>query len=184
MSVTISDIHRAKKGFGLISLGFRLVKKPDKTELEQKAAKSFLQFFWGIMALIACFIVTLCFIFAAFSQIADRKPAVAYDEARTGKIESGQIRVVKNTMHYLNPADFGLNPAELCEGDSINVYFDENDNAVAALRAETEKLDTVLFLLIFDMVFFCVALIVFAVAGRKTFGKPWGEWLRSIGYRS
>lgn len=58
-----------------------------------------------------------------------------YEESRTGTMENGQVRYVKNELFYLDPKAIGL-PADLPDGTHVNLYFDKNGVVVAGENAD------------------------------------------------
>ena len=58
-----------------------------------------------------------------------------YAESRTGRMEDGQIRYVKNELYYINPEEYGLS-SNLPDNTHITVYFNENDDVVACINAD------------------------------------------------
>ena len=180
----INDVARninAAKGTGIIWLGFWLNKKPNKAPDEEAAAKAFLKAFWGTLGITLMFVVVL-FILTGYVMSGTKSGYNGnYEESRTGRIESGQVRYVKNELYYIDPETIGL-PAGLPDGTHINLYFDENDVVIAGENAD--ELDAIVesrvILTVAAMVTMVLILIPFAVVARKTFGKPWFQWLQTI----
>ena len=175
------NIH-ASRGTGVILLGFRLQKKPDKTAEETLAASAFLKTFWGAIGLTLLYVVML----AVLTGYAMAGPSAGYDgeyaESRTGRVENGKIRYVKNTLFYISPEEIGLLEDDLPEGTHITLYFDENGNIIAGENADTINAATEsrVIWVITAMGLMAVSLLVFAIAAKKTFGKPWFQWLHNI----
>ena len=104
-----------------------------------------------------------------------------YAESRTGRVENGQIRYVKNELYHISPEEIGLSSAELPEGTHINLYFDENGHVIAGENADernqiVERRVILLLIVVGVMILF---LLLFVLISRRTFGKPWFAWLRS-----
>src|SRR5699024_3419114 len=102
-------------------------------------------------------------------------------EARTGRIENGQIRYVKNELYYIDPERVGLS-AELPEGTQVNLYFDENGNVMAGENADivNQEMESRVILLLVALIGMIVALLLFDLIAKKTFGRPWYQWLQSV----
>ena len=169
------------KGASVIGLGFWLNKKPNKTPAEAMAAKAFLKTFWGSLGLTLLFAVVL-FILTGYMLAGESLGYQGnYDEARTGRIENGQIRYVKNELYYIDPERVGLS-AELPEGTHVNLYFDENGNVIAGENADlvNQEMESRVILLLVALIGMIVALLLFALIAKKTFGRPWYQWLQSV----
>lgn len=181
------DLHdvafniQAAKGLSAIQLGFRLRKKPNKTVEEAAASKAFLQTFWSTLGLVLLF-AALLFLLTGYTMAAPSAGFQGdYAESRTGRIEDGRIRYVKNELYYIAPEEIGL-PADLPEGTHITLYFDENDKILAgenadAIDGETQRR---VILTVVAMGAMALTVIVFAIVARKTFGKPWVRWLQAV----
>ena len=102
----------AIQGLGIIRLGFWLVKKPSKTAEEASAAKAFLRTFCISLSVVLFFVVLL-FILTGYTMDGVAGYQGDYDESRTGRIENGQIRYVKNELYYISPEEIGLSAEEL-----------------------------------------------------------------------
>lgn len=171
----------AIQGLGIIRLGFWLVKKPSKTAEEASAAKAFLRTFCISLSVVLFFVVLL-FILTGYTMDGVAGYQGDYEESRTGRIENGQIRYVKNELYYISPEEIGLSAEELPEGTHINLYFDTEGNVVAAENAdeiEREVQSRVIFT-VSTMGAMVVVLIAFAIIARKTFGKPWYQWVTQV----
>ena len=66
---------------------------------------------------------------------ADLRYSGIYEESRTGTMENGQVRYVKNELFYLDHKAIGL-PADLPDGTHVNLYFDKNGAVVAGENAD------------------------------------------------
>ena len=175
-----ADIQAAK-GIAVIRLGFWLNRKPDKTTEETAAAKAFVKTFWSTWGIVLSFVVIL-FILIGYMMAAPSAGFQGdYAESRTGRIENGQIRYVKNELHYISPEEIGL-PVNLPDGTHINLYFDENDRVIAGENADkiNQETERRVLLAVIAMGAMAVALTVFAIVARKTFGKPWYQWLQAV----
>lgn len=169
------------KGISALTLGFKLRKKPDKTMAEEAAAKAFLRIFrWttGLTALM-CAIIAVTTGYAMSPTGLEYKGA--YAEVRTGRMENGQIRYVKNELYYIDPEEYGLS-SHLSDHTHIAVYFDENGNVVACINAdERNSVTEQRMIVMVSILLLCiVAFLLFALLARKTFGKPWYQWVDSI----
>ena len=175
-----SGIHAAK-GLAVIQIGFRLAKKPHKTQQEMLAAKSFLHFFWSTLALVLALTIGLAMLIGYAMDSKSLRYGGAYAESRTGRIQNGQVRYVKDELYYVAPEVIGL-PGALPEGTHINVYFDENGDVVAGENADVinSEIQSRVILALGFMAGMAVFLIVFAMVAGKTFGKPWFLWLQEI----
>ncbi len=173
---------RAVKGYGLIKLGFWLNKKPDKTEVEALAAKAFLKTFWGTIGLVMLLIVVLFLLTGYVMAGTSSGYEGEYEESRYGRVENGQIRYVKNELYYIAPEEIGLLSEDLPEGTRITLYFDKNDQVIAGINADevNREMESRVVLLFIAIGIAIILLIAFAVVAKKTFGKPWYCWLRSI----
>lgn len=174
------NIHAAR-GIGIIRLGFWLNKKPNKTAEEASAAKAFLGTFWSTLGLVLLFVAIL-FVLTGYTMAGPSAGFQGdYAESRTGRMEDGQIRYVKNELYYIAPEEIGL-PADLPDGTHINLYFDENDKVIAGENADELHQETQrrVILTVIAMGAMVMALIVFAVVARKTFGKPWYQWVKTL----
>ena len=102
-------------------------------------------------------------------------------ESRTGRMEDGQIRYVKNELYYINPEEYGLS-SNLPDNTHITVYFNENDDVVACINADEVNgiREQRMILMAVSLVLCIVVLLAFAVIARTTFGKPWYQWMNSI----
>ena len=91
-----------------------------------------------------------------------------YDESRTGRMENGQVRYVKNELYYIDPEAIGL-PAGLPDGTHVNLYFDENDVVIAGENAD--EIDAIIesrvVLSVAAMGTMIVVLITFTMMRRK-----------------
>ena len=182
--MNINDIARnvnAAKGGGFIRLGFWLNKKPDKTPEEKAAAKAFIKIFWITLGITLLFVVILFLLIGYMMSGTKLGYDGNYDESRTGRMENGQVRYVKNELYYINPETIGL-PAGLPDGTHINLYFDENDVVIAGENADEidDSIENRVFLTVTAMGTMIVVLITFAIVARKTFGKPWYLWIQTI----
>lgn len=182
--MNINDIARnvnAAKGGGFIRLGFWLNKKPDKTPEEKAAAKAFIKIFWITLGITLLFVVILFLLIGYMMSGTKLGYDGNYDESRTGRMENGQIRYVKNELYYINPETIGL-PAGLPDGTHINLYFDENDVVIAGENADEidDSIENRVVLTVTAMGTMIVVLITFAIVARKTFGKPWYLWIQTI----
>lgn len=182
--MNINDIARnvnAAKGGGFIRLGFWLNKKPDKTPEEKAAAKAFIKIFWITLGITLLFVVILFLLIGYMISGTKLGYDGNYDESRTGRMENGQVRYVKNELYYINPETIGL-PAGLPDGTHINLYFDENDVVIAGENADEidDSIENRVVLTVTAMGTMIVVLITFAIVARKTFGKPWYLWIQTI----
>lgn len=177
---TALNIHAAR-GFAVIRLGFSLNKKPNKTPREALAARAFLQTFWSTLGIVLAFTVVLFFLIGYTVNGPSEGFQGDYAEARTGRMEDGQVRYVKNELYYISPEEIGLS-ADLPDGTHINLYFDENGNVIAGENADErdQVMERRVVLTVAAMGAMVITLIVFAVVARKTFGKPWFEWLQAV----
>lgn len=182
--MNIHDIARnvnAAKGGGFIRLGFWLNKKPDKTPEEKAAAKAFIKIFWITLGITLLFVVIL-FLLTGYMMSGTKLGYDGnYDESRTGRMENGQVRYVKNELYYIDPETIGL-PAGLPDGTHINLYFDENDVVIAGENADEidDSIENRVVLTVTAMGTMIVVLITFAIVARKTFGKPWYLRIQTI----
>lgn len=182
--MNINDIARnvnAAKGGGFIRLGFWLNKKPDKTPEEKAAAKAFIKIFWITLGITLLFVVILFLLIGYMMSGTKLGYDGNYDESRTGRMENGQVRYVKNELYYINPETIGL-PAGLPDGTHINLYYDENDVVIAGENADEidDSIENRVVLTVTAMGTMIVVLITFAIVARKTFGKPWYLWIQTI----
>lgn len=182
--MNIHDIARninTVKEIGLIRLGFWLNKKPDQTPAETAAAKAFIQMFWITLSIILLSVVILFILTGYVMSGTKLRYDGVYDESRTGRMENGQVRYVKNELSYIDPQTIGL-PAGLPDGTHVNLYFDENDVVIAAENAD--EIDAIVesrvVLTLAAMGMIIVVLITFTIVARKTFGKPWYLWIQTI----
>ena len=181
MNSVSRGIHGAR-GWGAINLGFWLNKKPNKTPEETEAAKAFQRTFWGALWITLLFAAILFVLTGYVVSGEDLGYQGSYDESRTGRIENGQIRYVKNELYYIKPEAIGLSAEELPEGTRINLYFDGNGSVVAGENADiiNQQRELRLIFLVAALGGMIAALLLFALVGRKTFGRPWYQWLRSV----
>ncbi len=183
----INDLNRialgisAAEGISLISLGFRLIKKPDKTPEEAAAAKAFIKIYRYLFIILA--VVCIAIFVATGFMMSDTGTEYdgEYAERRTGRIVDGQIRYVKNELYYIDPQDYGL-PADIPDGTSISVYFDEYDNVVACTNMDEFTAIRMQRVIIAMIVYVCciIGLVAYAMIARFTFGKPWYRWIASV----
>lgn len=171
----------AARGFAVLSLGFRLCKKPDKTPEEAAAAGAFLKIFWWSLGLTLLCAALLAISIGGVMAAASAGYAGSYEESRTGRIEDGKIRYVKDTLFYISPQEVGLSADGLPGGTHVTLYFDENDRVVAAENADAlgEITERRVVLTVVAMGATVVILTAFALAAKKTFGKPWYQWVQS-----
>lgn len=182
--MNINDVARnmnAAKGIGVIRLGFWLNKKPNKTPDEKVAAKAFLKVFWGTLGITLIFVAALFVLTGYVMSGTNLGYDGNYEESRTGRMENGQVRYVKNELYYLDPETIGL-PAGLPDGTHINLYFDENDVVIAGENADelNSIVESRVILTVAAMITMVLVLIIFAVVAKKTFGKSWFQWLQTI----
>ena len=182
--MNIHDIARninTAKGIGFIRLGFWLNKQPDKTPAEKAAAKAFLKIFWITLGITVLFVVILFLLTGYVMSGTKLRYDGIYDESRTGRMENGQVRYVKNELYYLDPETIGLS-AGLPDGTHVTLYFDENDVVIAGENAD--EIDAIVesrvVLTVAAMGAMIVVLITFTIVARKTFGKPWYLWIQTI----
>ncbi len=180
----MNDVARninTAKGIGLIQLGFWLSKKLDKTAAEKAAAKAFIKIFWITLGITLLFVVVLFILTGYVMSGTKLRYDGIYDESRTGRMENGQVRYVKNELYYIDPEAIGL-PAGLPDGTHVNLYFDENDVVIAGENAD--EIDAIIesrvVLSVAAMGTMIVVLITFTMIAKKTFGKPWYLWLQTI----
>ena len=180
----MNDVARninTAKGIGLIQLGFWLSKKLDKTAAEKAAAKAFIKIFWITLGITLLFVVILFLLTGYVMSGTKLRYDGIYDESRTGRMENGQVRYVKNELYYLDPKTIGL-PAGLPDGTHVTLYFDENDVVIAGENAD--EIDAIVesrvVLTVAAMGAMIVVLITFTIVARKTFGKPWYLWIQTI----
>ena len=177
----LAAISNAGKGIGVIRLGFWLKKKSDKTSEEAAAASAFQKLFWSTLGFVLLFVLIL-FLLGGYVMSGTALDFEGdYAESRTGRVENGQIRYVKNELYCLDPETIGL-PEDLPDGTHINLYFDESGAVVAGENAD--EMDAVVksrvILALAAAGAMAAALVVFALAARKTFGKAWYLWLQSL----
>ena len=182
--MNINDIARnvnAAKGGGFIRLGFCLNKKPDKTPEEKAAAKAFIKIFWITLGITLLFVVVLFILTGYVMSGTKLRYDGIYDESRTGRMENGQVRYVKNELYYIDPEAIGL-PAGLPDGTHVNLYFDENDVVIAGENADVLNgiVKGRVVLTVVAMGTMIVVLITFTMIAKKTFGKPWYLWIQTI----
>lgn len=180
----MNDVARninTAKGIGLIQLGFWLSKKPDKTAAEKAAAKAFIKIFWITLGITLLFVVVLFILTGYVMSGTKLRYDGIYDESRTGRMENGQVRYVKNELYYIDPEAIGL-PAGLPDGTHVNLYFDDNDVVIAGENAD--EIDAIIesrvVLSVAAMGTMIVVLITFTMIAKKTFGKPWYLWIQTI----
>lgn len=167
----MNDVARninTAKGIGLIQLGFWLSKKPDKTAAEKAAAKAFIKIFWITLGITLLFVVVLFILTGYVMSGTKLRYDGIYDESRTGRMENGQVRYVKNELYYIDPEAIGL-PAGLPDGTHVNLYFDENDVVIAGENAD--EIDAIIesrvVLSVAAMGTMIVVLITFTMMRRK-----------------
>lgn len=172
--------RNAAKGLGFIRLGFWLNKKPNKTPQEKAAAKAFMKLFWGTLGITLLFVAVLFILTGYAMSGADLRYNGIYEESRTGTLENGQVRYVKNELFYLDPKAIGL-PADLPDGTHVNLYFDENGAVIAGENADEidAAIEGRVVLTMVAMGAMVVVLVTFAIVAWKTFGKPWYLWLQT-----
>lgn len=180
----INDVARninAAKGLEFIRLGFWLNKKPNKTPDEKAAAKAFLKVLWGTLGITLMFVAVLFILTGYVMSGINSGYDGDHEESHAGRMENGQVRYVKNELYYIDPETIGL-PAGLPDGTHINLYFDKNDVVIAGENAD--ELDTIvesrLILTVAAVVTMVLVLIIFAIVARKTFGKPWSQYVAKI----
>ncbi len=183
----INDLNRialginAAGGINIITLGFKLMRKPDKTPEEEAAARAFIKTFrWTvILVVIVCIAIAVTIGFTMSDTGMEYEGE--YAESRTGRMENGQIQYVKNELYYIDPADYGLS-SDLPDGTNISVYFNEDDQVVACTNqdeADAIRQQRVINSMIV-MAVCIVGLIGFSLIARATFGKPWYSFVASI----
>ena len=180
VSEAMFSYANAPKGLGFIRLGFWLNKKPNKTPQEKAAAKAFVKLFWGALGITLLFVAVLFILTGYAMSGADLRYNGIYEESRTGTLENGQVRYVKNELFYLDPKAIGL-PADLPDGTHVNLYFDENGAVIAGENADEidAAIEGRVVLTMVAMGAMVVVLVTFAIVARKTFGKPWYLWLQT-----
>lgn len=147
------------------------------------AAKAFLKTFWSTLGIVLLF-TALLFALTGYvmAGVSSGRPK-NYAESRTGRMENGQIRYVKNELYYIAPEAIGLSADALPDGTRICLYFDENGHVIAGENADDRSRETERRVILVGIVVgaMAITLLVFSIVAGKTFGKPWIRWLKSIG---
>lgn len=162
-------------GYRTIGLGIQLLKKPNKNEFEESAAKAFK------LSIVSTLIIVVIFFLIASVSITStfNSSAVSnYSSRRTGTVEGDKVRYVQNTMKYVSLEELNINEVDVIQGEKIRLFFDTEDRLVGGeLESET---DAKIYNLLFILGSSVVAIIILSIVIRTTYGKPWYQWLKSL----
>lgn len=163
------------RGFRAMRLGRQLLKKPSKTEFEERAAKSFkLSMISTLLVLVILFVITIVSIVSTFTSYSFSN----YSSRRTGTVEGDKVRYVQNTMKYVSLEDLDINEDEVMQGEKLRLFFDAED---MLMGGELEsKSDTKIYNLLIVLGVSVVSIIIFIIVIRTTYGKAWYQWINSI----
>ena len=170
------------RGINILRIALWLKNKPDKNPEEEMALKAFWKVLRGICILMAVlFSIAVPVIVYAIMAL-DIGYKGAYEEYRTGRVENGQVRYILNEIYYAEPEEIGLPEELVTEGRKIKLYFDENESIVAwnDEDAKDAEVDRRFCILLGYMLIMIVTTIKFYIIARKTFGKPWYDWIKSV----
>lgn len=160
---------------GLMS---RLKRKPNKSELEKDAIKSYKS------SMIIIWISTILFtIILAFTIVyALISPFEPYSAKRNGTVENGMIRYVQGELKYISLEELNIDKYSVSEGDKVLLYFDVHDNLKGG---ELELFQNLKFTALFIVILIgIVCLIILSLVLKNTIGKPFSEWYKLYTYGS
>lgn len=158
-------------GVDVISLGFNLCKKPNKTEFEEQAAIAFKKSMWSTVRYCVFVFILLNFLIVNFIF-----SLPSYSARRVGTVEGYSVRYVQDTMKYVSLIDLGLDPSDVEEGEKINLYFDRQDNLITG-KLESDS-DTEIMLIVVGIFGSCAVGILRSLMLRKGKCKAWYQYVR------
>ncbi|GFP74240.1 hypothetical protein [Clostridium fungisolvens] len=163
-----------QRGSRVLRIGMVLLKKPNKTELEEHAAKSFKISIISTLIVVGIIItiigITIAYTFtSSFGQ---------YSARRAGTVEGTKVRYVQNTLKYVSLEELGINASSVKQGDEIRLYFDAQDKLIGA--EPTANNDSKISRLFIVLGGATAILIIFPLLMRVTYGKPWHQWYKSV----
>lgn len=162
-------------GYRSIRLGIGLLKKKNRTEFEDCAAKSFKVTMISMLIVLAiCFFVIIASIIVTFTSNSFNN----YSSRRTGTVEGDKVRYVESTMKYVSLEELNINEDDVIQGEKIRLFFDTEDRLMGG---ESEaKSDIKIYNLLITLGITFVGIIIFIIVVRTTYGKPWRKWLNSL----
>lgn len=168
----------AIRGSHVILVGFRLLKKKDKTEEEEAAAQSFKKYFRSICLMTFLFIMaisvtmTVFFPFKGFSG-----------DKRYGTIEGEKIRYIQNTAQYMSIDAYGLGKYNLKDGDKVTLFFDySTDEIIKAIptRVHEKIVSKKLYLNLATVILGIIIVIISSIILSNTIGKNFRNYYKNI----
>lgn len=159
------------KGIDMIVKGVRLVKKPYKTEFEERAAKSFISFMKRVLT--GVFIEFVCILVCVLSM-------THYMDSdyvkRPGVVIGSEVRYTQNEHKFVSLSKLDIEPSSAKEGDKVVLYFNNNDDLIGGKindGSDEKKSIAALIALIASVIIFISIIIPLT----KRVSRDWFEWL-------
>ena len=169
---TVGELCTIANGLPIILFGFALMRKKNKTEEEERAAKSF-QCFFSLTCIITG-LAAIVLAVAVFVSLAGDTGAGFSSVERYGTVKGDSVRYVQNTMKYIGIEELGLDPAVLEEGDRVILFFDSRDDTLIGAvsdKAYKEDWNRRLLTLLGSVSGSVLILVIWALAARCTVGR-------------
>lgn len=159
------------KGLRKLLIGRNLTMKPNKTEEEKAAVRSYRAILRIIR--IVLLIVTIGAIACTATLFSSINGGSSYSARRTGTVEGDNVRYVQGTVQYASLSELGIDKSTVTEGDKVDLYFDREDNLTGA--QSTENTDAGIFVSIAILILTCIVAIVFTILSRRV-GEDFRQW--------
>lgn len=162
------------EGLRKLSIGRNLTIKPNKTEEERAAVRSYKAILRTIR--IVLLIVAIGAVACTYTLFSSINSGASYSARRTGTVEGNNVRYVQGTMQYASLAELGIDKSTVTDGDKVDLYFNREDNLTGA--QSTENTNTGVFASIAILIITIIIVIVFALFSRRV-GRDFRQWYRS-----
>lgn len=166
------DRMQTGRAINTLSKGFKLLRKPYKTEFEQRAATSFKRAFgYSLISLVIFLIYISTFMILTIPGSVDRT------NTRAGIVVGDSVRYTQNNHQFVKLVDIGIDPSSVKEGDDITLIFNPKDELVGgevnngAFKNKEEF--SLIAISVSTLVFLSVIVVITIING-----KAWGEWSR------
>lgn len=160
------------KALNTLAKGFKLLRKPYKTEFEQRAATSFKKTFgYSLISLIIFLIYISTFMILTIPGSVDRT------NTRAGIVIGDSVRYTQNNHQFVKLIELGIDPSSVKEGDDITLIFNPKDELVGGEANNgtfTNKSEFTLIVISVSTLVFLSVIVVITIIN----GKAWGEWSR------
>lgn len=158
---------------GTIIKGIKLIKKPYKTEFEEKAARSFVSY------MKATIIGTLVFVAIIITgTILTVDNTTSHTIEKYGNVKGQNVSYYQDGNKLVPLEKLGIDASSVQEGTSVMVYLNSDYDVVGGRlndgSIESKSLLAFIGLVGFS-IFYLVGLIVFII---KKAGRDWIEWLK------